>query len=351
MKKFICLLLMSSFLYSGQKPAVTPATQIKTTPTAAPTTLNNHEALSAFAAIDFPLSDITDAFTVNIFKTIETVFAKSSYPLDTYQISTIKKAYLYLIFLAKIEKVKTVAALKQYQTDFSQFLSDNNTQLPHLPSQKLVTSAGWSAVTITGQDLINSQAWQLFCKSMVCDVYVYYAVVLQMIHNVEKQTFNYIPHIETSFYNADYTSLRTINEMTRVKLILENEVKKYFLNQCPAWNALSAQAQQKTPLPKGTKPQDPLALEKEIVAFRQIPFYKMSHDKIKHYTKLSTCSGNQTCKPFKGTSMVLFNALRSSWATHIAHERTKPARAPYDMVKHRSSGQRVPLQAKRFCFA
>ena len=244
------------------------------------TTFNNHEALSAFAAIDFPLSSIKDPFTQNIFKSIDTVFAKSLYPLDDYQISTIKKTYLYLIFLAKLEKIKTVASLSQYKIDFLPFLKDNNTQLPHLPSEKLVKSKGWSAVSITSQDIASSQAWQLFCMSMVCDVYVYYSVVLQMIHNVEKQTFNYIPHIETSFYNADYTSLRTINELTRIKLILEDHVKKYFLDQCPAWKLLQDPKPAAKTIATGTTAptKDPLALEKEVVAFRQTPFYKTSHD-------------------------------------------------------------------------
>ncbi|MCX5923136.1 MAG: hypothetical protein NTU89_01070, partial [Candidatus Dependentiae bacterium] len=289
MKKnsFILFLLLTPRLnvaVATKAKAIAPAPKIVTTKASTSassiTTFNNHEALSAFAAIDFPLSTIKDEFTVNIFKTIDTVFAKSTYPLDSYQISTIKKTYLYLIFLAKLERVKKVESLSQYKLDFSKFLKDNNTQLPHLPSEKLVTSKGWSAVEITAQDIASSQAWQLFCMSMVCDVYVYYSVVLQMIHNVEKQTFNYIPHIETSFYNSDYTSLRTVNELTRIKLILENNVKNYFLNQCASWKLLqNPQPIEKTASKSSPADiKDPLALEKEIVVFRQTPFYKTSHD-------------------------------------------------------------------------
>ena len=78
--------------------AIAPAPKIvatkASTSASSITTFNNHEALSAFAAIDFPLSTIKDEFTINIFKTIDMVFAKSPYPLDSHQISTIKKTYL-----------------------------------------------------------------------------------------------------------------------------------------------------------------------------------------------------------------------------------------------------------------
>jgi hypothetical protein len=260
-----------------------------------PTTFSDHEATSIFAAIDFPLSAITqqnDPFLYTIFAEIDKTFGKSGIALDSYSIDTIKKTYLYLVFLAKLEKVKKDPQVKQHFPDFLEFIQDNNQQLPHLPTEQLITSASWNAVKITNQDLVNSQTWQLFCKAMITDTNIYFSIALQTIHNVEKQTFNYIPHFETSFYNADYTSLRTINEITRARIDLEETLKQRYLAQCPDWNAIANPPRTTAAKnPKSQKPQDPQAIfGKTVVTFMHTLFYQATHN----MTVLAGANNNPT---------------------------------------------------------
>lgn len=239
------------------------------TPT--PTTLHYHQPLSSFSAIDMPIAEVHDPFTTGIFTAIDTTFGKKGIDLNEQQITHLKKTYLYLIFLTKLEIVTINPAFAQYKTAFMPYLQDNKNSLPHIPSQNLVTSSDWNNVTITAQDLAHSTAWQLYIRSMIADIYVYFSIVLQVIHNVEKQTFNYIPHFETSFYNADYTDFRNLNEMARTRLILEENLKQRWLQQCPDWQNLP------TINPKeSTKNQN--SIELAIVQFRKTQFYQTIHN-------------------------------------------------------------------------
>lgn len=245
------------------------------------TTLNNHHAFEGFTVINFPLDFVSDIFTKKIFADIDTTFGKKGIGLDQNQITHIKKTYLYMIFLIKLDKVQNNPAYAQYQSDFSEYLQDNGQPQPHIPSETLVQSVGWNAISVTASDLQNSRAWQLFCKSMICDVYIYFFTVLQIIHNVEKQTFNYIPHFETSYYNKDYTNLRMINEITRTRLVLEETVKQRYIDQSLDWQKLPTVLSLKKS--KTNKPQ--ASLEQAIIDFRSSPFYKETHDK---HTALDT---------------------------------------------------------------
>lgn len=272
---------------------------ISATPSAAPTKLHNYEPLDTLKAISLPIKKVTDSFTKNLFAAIDKTFNTPGASLDPTSLESLKKAYLYLIFLTKLEKISTTPALIQYKNDFAPFLKDNNTTTPHFPTETLITSAGWQAVVITSADIINSQAWQLFCKSMICDTYVYFSIALQMIHNVEKQTFNYIPHFETSFYNEDYTSLRTVNEITRIKLILEENCKQRYLKNCPTWSALQKEKS--------------IELAQAVVTFRQSPFYKITHDvrkmlAVKKQTELtdSTLTAPKLSSPLKEQAWCYF---------------------------------------------
>ncbi|MBP7854533.1 hypothetical protein KAZ82_01190, partial [Candidatus Babeliales bacterium] len=231
------------------------------------TTLNDHDPVSTLSVVPVPVDNITDSFTKNIFTMIDQTFGLIGIGMPKDKIQEIKSAYLYLIFLAKLEKIKTNAAYKIYQADFEKFLSDNQTAMPHIPDIALVNSAGWASVVLTVQDLQNSTAWQLYSKTMVTDIYVYYSMVLEIIHNVEKQTFNYMSHFETSFYDADYTKLRTLDEMSRTRLILEDHIKQKFLNQIVDWANLSSVSVAQS--------KNMQTLESEIVQFRASQFYKM----------------------------------------------------------------------------
>lgn len=245
------------------------------------TKLNDHMAFEGFTAVSFPLDFVSDAFTKKIFADVDITFGKKGIGLDQNQITHIKKTYLYLIFLIKLDKVKNNPAFTQYQSDFSEYLQDNGQPQPHIPSETLVQSPGWNAVTTTATDLKNSQAWQLFCKAMICDVYIYFFTVLQIIHNVEKQTFNYIPHFETSYYNKDYTNLRMINEITRTRLVLEDNVKQRYINQSLDWKNLPTIVSLKKSKSKSAQS----SIEQAILTFRSSSFYKETHDK---HTALGT---------------------------------------------------------------
>lgn len=258
-------LLLILFLSFFNSSLIHPSAQTNISTTQA----FDYEANTVFHAISFPLSTIKDPFTSDILTKIDKTFGTNFEPE---QVELIKKAYVYLIFLTKLEKVQTNPQFSVYKSDFAAFLQDNNKPLPHIPDEALVTSTGWNAVQISSQDIINSTPWQLFCKAMVSGSYHYFFSALDIIHNIEGQTFNYIPHIETSFYNKDYTQLRTVNEITRIKIILEQTLKEYFLNQCADWKHLPNISPEQSGKTKS------LTLEHGIVAFRQTSFYKVTHD-------------------------------------------------------------------------
>lgn len=279
--KYLKLFFYVTLAHTFSLHATTPAT-----------TLNNHTPLTGCAVINLPTGLVNDQFTQNIFAMIDATFGAKTKTnpqalgFDPYQIQHFKKTYLYLIFVTKLEKVLNAKIqiqqnpklfstqhpkFAQNQTqifkDFAQFLQDNNQSLPHFPSDTLVTSAGWNAVEITQQDLASSTAWQLYIKTMICDIYLYFSMVLQVIHNVEKQTFNYIPHFETSFYDADYTDLRTLNEMARIRLVLEDILKKRWHAQCIDWAKLP------TITPKTSQEKVSQTLESAVINFRKSTFY------------------------------------------------------------------------------
>ncbi len=243
-------------------------------PVQAVTTLHSHESVGGLSMVKFPVDEVTDTFTKNIFTTIDAIYGTKGIGLDAYQIFHLKKTYLYLIFLVKLAKVQQNPTYQLYKKDFAAYLKDNETSLPHVPTVALVQSLAWKNVIVTTQDLQNSVAWQMYCKTMIADVYVYFTTVLQVIHNVEKQTFNYIPHFETSFYNQDYTNLRTLDEMARTRLVIEESLQKRWLSQCLAWAKLPTvnEAIQKA----DTK--NIVTLEAEVIAFRATQFYKIIHN-------------------------------------------------------------------------
>lgn len=256
--------IQSTAVAASLTPKATVGSQQKL-PSAIPLTYAfDYEASIIFQAISLPLQDIQDPFTLGIFSTIEDNFGASGLNLNQDQIILIKKTYLYLIFLTKLEQVQSNPAFKTYQSDFAIFLQDNNSTLPHIPNSTLIKSAGWNNTTISTDDIKKSSMWQTFCKTATCDAYNFFYTALNIIHNVEQQTFNYIPHIETSFYDHDYTNLRTINELTRIKIILETTNKDFYLAQCSDW--------------KDKNSTQSISLEKQIVAFKQTLFYKNTHD-------------------------------------------------------------------------
>jgi len=238
------------------------------------TAMNDHEPIHIFAALKFPLNSVQDSFTLNIFKTIDATFGSKGIGLDAYQIEHIKKTYLYLIFLTKLEKVLTNPKYKEYQKDFKPFLKDNGTQTPHMITTELLQSNGWNQLIIDQKDVTNSTIWQYFCKSMVTDIYAYLKLGLNMIHNTEKQEFNYIPHFETSYYDEDFEQLRNINAIVRIKLELEQQIQSHYLAMCNDWKNLPIIA---TALPKNQTKSN-VTVYNATQQFSLTEFYKKTHD-------------------------------------------------------------------------
>lgn len=262
---------------------------------ALPTKLNDHQPIESLSSIHMALDQVSqsDLFTFNIFQTIDKVFGAQGIGMDSYQIESLKKVYLYLIFLTKLEKVAKDPKFAAYKSDFLEFLQDNGTAMPHLPTAQLLNSQGWLSVVITAQDIVNSTAWQQYCKVMITDIYVYYVMVLQIIHNVEKQTFNYIPHFETSFYNQDYTNLRNLNEMSRTRLQLEEILKNRWVAQTVNWvNLPTVGTVEKV---KGKAVSTP-TLEMAIIEFKHSQFYNLiRHTKTSASTLLSPLKEQVFC--------------------------------------------------------
>ena len=132
---YICLLLI---ITTPHIQPVSPAIPIKATtsvatvkpklPPAIPLTYAfDYEASIIFKAINFPVKDISDSFTKNILEQIEQNFGPKGLNLTTAQIALINKTYLYLIFLTKLEIIKTDSASKKpkFKKYYSDFLIKN----------------------------------------------------------------------------------------------------------------------------------------------------------------------------------------------------------------------------------
>ena len=105
-----------------------------------------------------------------IFTTIDKTFGSSGIGMDEHQVELLKKTYLYLIFLTKLEKINTNILFQQYQPAFMAFLQNTKSTLPYMPTVALVTSSVWQSVTITAQDIQNSKMWQLYTQLMIADM-------------------------------------------------------------------------------------------------------------------------------------------------------------------------------------
>ena len=252
-KKIVCFISFSVCIFASQDSAK----------------LNDFEPVHILAALRFPIDQISqqDLFTQEIFQNIEDTFGPKGINVDAYQLEHIKKTYLYLIFLTKLEKVKKDEKFQQYQTDFAPFLQDSGQFLPSIPTAQLLNSNGWLQVKIDSQDIANSTMWQLFCKSMITDINAYLIIGLKLIHNCEKQEFNYIPHFETSYYNQDYVQIRNINSVVRIKIELEQQVQQRYLNICNDWKKFSKFTSKSTP-----------KLEAQILLFQKTEFYQKTHN-------------------------------------------------------------------------
>ncbi len=110
-KKYILVLtLLTIHIQSISTTSATLTTQpIKTAVpnTQTTTTFNSHTPLAAFYAIKFPIAQIKDEFTKNILLQIYQTFGPQGMNLDPVYLQHIQNTYLYLIFLTKLEKVKT----------------------------------------------------------------------------------------------------------------------------------------------------------------------------------------------------------------------------------------------------
>lgn len=192
---------------------------------------------------------------------IDAIYGPTGLNLATQDINKIKKTYFYLEFLAKADKALSDKQYAAYKKDFQDFFIDIAHQKPQEPTQEILQTDGWKNITITAKELQNSQAWQLFIKSLVSDCYVHDYVTLEIIHQVEDQIFPYIPNIEVAYYNYDFTRLRNLAETTRIKAVLQSDLKQRYLADCTDWKSI-----------------DHTKLGADVVAFKKTPFYQSSHN-------------------------------------------------------------------------
>lgn len=153
----------------------------------------------------------------------------------------LEQVYFVLEYFAKVEQIQHNKKYASLQKKYASLLAPADKDIPFISQgMDLVNDPDWQKINITQQDVINSDMWQYFLKATIADIFVHNGNFLQVIHEVETQIFNYIPSMETSYYNSDFLSLRNLAEGTRLKLLLNDIIGKKHQAQCVDWVKLSA---------------------------------------------------------------------------------------------------------------
>lgn len=161
---------------------------------------------------------------------VETIYGPHGLNLPALLVTQIKQFYCFLEFITKTELATTQANYEQYKTTFAPFLEPQKTVV--YPTQELVNSQAWKNIKISAQQLVASTAWQNILRSCIADSFVQDAITLEIIHQVESKVFSYLPSIEVNYYNYDFVRLKNLNEITRVKAILQHNVRTRNLEEC-----------------------------------------------------------------------------------------------------------------------
>ncbi len=206
---------------------------------------------------------------------IDKIYGVSGLNIATNDLNDIKKTYCYLEFLIKINKVKNDTSLAQYKSDFKDFLQPGSDNMPLKPTQTLVTSQGWRAIQIKTQDINNSPAWQLFIKSMICDIVDNDKEFIINTKDTNHQLFIYIPNIEQAYSDDTFTKMRLYNESIQLQAVMQYEQKQRYLDQCNDWKAMS-----------------PAQLLDAVAQFKKTDFYKYTHNAQATQSTIDPKTGN-----------------------------------------------------------
>lgn len=181
---------------------------------------------------DFPTSSFCE-------KTVEMIYGATGLNIVPDSIQKIKNTYCYLEFLVKLEKVTTQKQYAQYLQDFKPFIASSSEGNVILPTQQLIDSQGWKAITITEKDLAESLAWQNFLKCMICGSFDDTTEFIINIAEVNAQITNYLTNIEVSYYDDEYTQMRLYAESIQLYELLQKEQRSRYLQQCTDWKNLN----------------------------------------------------------------------------------------------------------------
>ncbi|MDP3787923.1 MAG: hypothetical protein Q8Q60_01230 [Candidatus Chromulinivorax sp.] len=192
----------------------------------------DHIASSIVFTADMPTTSINE-------KIIDQIYGLTGLNIAPESLRAIKCSYCYLEFLVKLDKVKTDTSLSQYKADFKNFLQPNQNNTPLMPTANLVGSKGWQAIHITAQDIVTSQAWQLFSKAMICDTLSNDDEFIIDIAQADDQLFTYIPNIEQAYSDDTFTKFRLYEESLLLQALIQSEQQQKYLAQCADWKNLS----------------------------------------------------------------------------------------------------------------
>jgi hypothetical protein len=193
---------------------------------------NQAQAAALVFPADMPTKSINE-------KNIDQIYGSAGIKITDNDLINIKKCYCYLEFLVKINKVKTDKAWAQYASDFKDFLQPTADNSPLKPTLTLVNSKGWQAIQITAQDITESPAWQFFSKAMICDTLYNDALFVVDVAQTNNQLFPYIPNIEASYSDNNFTKLRLYEESIQLQALMQSEQRNRYLAQCIDWKGIS----------------------------------------------------------------------------------------------------------------
>jgi hypothetical protein len=193
---------------------------------------------------------------------IDKIYGSAGLHLAQEQIEHIKKTYCYLEFLVKIDKVKNDPKYKQYQTtEFKDFMTSQPGDGAYMPTQTLVTSPAWKAIQYTDKDMTTSSAWQMFIKSMICDIYNTHDEFILDSLVINNQIIDDIADIENYYTSDEFTKVRLTNENMQLHQVMLENQQKIYLEQCADWKKLNQKD-----------------LITAIEQFKQTDFYNFSHN-------------------------------------------------------------------------
>lgn len=217
----------------------------------------NQQAPATYSQMIFvPTIPTTSSFS----EILQTMYASTDLPESTLQ--EILQVYFVLEYFAKLEKIQHDTTYSSLQTKYASLLSPSEKDIPFISQgMDLAADNTWQNIKITQQDILKSDMWQYFLKATIADIFIHDGNFLQVIHEVESQIFNYIPSMETSYYNSDFLGLRNLAEGTRLKLLLNGLVQSKHVAQCTDWAKLSS-----------------TQLQTASTAFQATDFYNYSHN-------------------------------------------------------------------------